>query len=103
MPRSKGTNVGQNREPEGVDKSLFTCLVAQNLLCNQCPRPATDKGEEMQRLLGDSPATRYCCRLVERVRQERKETQPKIGKKYRRRITPTPDYEGIDSNKGWDS
>lgn len=57
----------------------------------------------MQRLLGSSPTSRHRCRLIEGVRKECKDTEPEIGQKYRRIETPTPDYEGVDSNEGWDS
>jgi len=74
MPCHERTNVDQNREPEGIDKALLACLVAQELLCKQCPRPTPSKGEYVKRLLCDSPATRYRCGFVEGVRQERQET-----------------------------
>ncbi len=67
MPGYEPAYVDQNREPEGIYKTLFACLMAKELLGNQSPWPATSQGKEMKRIFRGSPAAGFCRGLVHSV------------------------------------
>jgi len=56
--------------------------MAQDLLRNDGPRPTTGKAKKNQRLFRHSPATSYCCRFVNCIRDEAYDTGSEVQTHY---------------------